>query len=345
MLNILDPFDLKNIKLKNRLVMSPMCMYSADNSGYVQDFHIIHYGTRAYGGVGTIFVEATAVLSEGRISENDLGLWDDSHIKGLAKIVEIVKGAGATPAIQIGHAGRKAEVHGDIFAPSPVGYSSEYKIPKTLTKKDIKEVINAFKKSFLRAKKCGFDIVEIHAAHGYLLNQFLSPLTNKREDEYGYKTYEDRFRIVKEIVSEIRSQDDKTPLSIRFSATDYVEGGNTIDDTIKFSEMASSYGIDIIDVSSGGVFLEQKLKIYPGYQVRFAQEIKEKVGIPTIAVGLITTLEQCEMILANGSADLVAMGRNLLRNPYFLINRIKEYDIDVAKNIYPKQYLRTFEVK
>jgi NADPH2 dehydrogenase len=345
MLNILNPFELKNITLKNRLVMSPMCMYSADNGGYVQDFHIIHYGTRAYGGVGTILVEASAVLPEGRISENDIGIWDDSHIKGLTKIVEIIKGAGVIPAIQIGHAGRKAEISGEIFAPSPIAYSGEYKNPKALTKKDIKKIVDAFKTAFWRAKKCGFDIVEIHAAHGYLLNQFLSPLTNMREDEYGYKTYEDRFRIVKEIISEIKSQDDKTPLSIRFSASDYVNGGNTINDIIEFSLKAKQYGVDIVDVSSGGVSLEQKLKVYPGYQVKFAQEIKDKVGISTIAVGLITTLEQCEMILASGSADLIAMGRNLLRNPYFLINRIKEYDIDIAKNIYPKQYLRIFEVK
>ena len=345
MLNILNSYMLKNINLKNRLVMSPMCMYSADNRGYVQNFHIIHYGTRAYGGVGTIFVEATAVLPEGRISEKDLGVWDDSHIEGLTKIVEIVKAAGVIPAIQIGHAGRKSEVHGDIFAPSPIIYSTDYKTPMALTNKDIRNIVNAFKMAFFRAKRCGFEIIEIHAAHGYLLNQFLSPLTNKREDEYGYKSHEDRFRIIKEIISEIRSHDDKTPLSIRFSATDYVEGGNTINDTIKFSEMARSAGIDIVDVSSGGVSLEQNLQVYPGYQAKFAKEIRQKLKIPTIAVGLITTLEQCEMILGEGSADLVAMGRNLLRNPYFLINRLKEYDIDIAKDLYPEQYLRIFEVK
>jgi NADPH2 dehydrogenase len=320
-------------------------MYSADDRGYVQNFHLIHYGTRAYGGVGTIFVEATAVLPEGRISENDLGIWDDSHINGLNKIVEIIKGAGVTPAIQIGHAGRKAEVHGDIFAPSSIAYSNDYKTPKTLTKKDIKDIVVAFKMAFLRAKRCGFEIIEIHAAHGYLLNQFLSPLTNKREDEYGCKSHEDRFRIIKEIITEIRQCDENTPLSIRFSATDYVQGGNTVNDIIIFSEMAKSFGIDIIDVSSGGVSLEQNLQVYPGYQIKYAKEIRQKLKIPTIAVGLITTLEQCEMIFGEGSADLIAMGRNLLRNPYFLINRLKEYDIEIAKNLYPKQYLRIFEVR
>jgi len=345
MLNILKTFKLRNITLNNRLVMSPMCMYSADNKGFVQKFHIIHYGTRAYGGVGTIFVEATAVLPEGRISENDLGIWDDVHIDGLSKIVEIIKQAGVVPAIQIGHAGRKAEVSGDIFAPSPIAYSKDYKTPKELTKKDIKQIVNAFKMAALRAIKSGFEIIEIHAAHGYLLNQFLSPLTNKRNDEYGYKSHEDRFRIIKEIIYEIKSQNDAIPLSIRFSATDYVEGGNTIDDIVEFSAKAKECGVDIVDVSSGGVSLEQKLDVYPGYQVKFARQIREKANIPTMAVGLISTLEQCEMILADGYADLVAMGRNLLRNPYFLINRIKEYDIDIAKKIYPKQYLRALEVK
>lgn len=345
MLNILKTFQLKQVTLKNRLIMSPMCMYSADNKGFVQQFHIIHYGTRAYGGVGTIFVEATAVLPEGRISENDLGLWDDAHMDGLTKIVEVIKEAGVVPAIQLGHAGRKAEVNGDIFAPSPIAYSKEYKTPKMLTKKDIKQIVNAFKMASLRAIRCGFEIIEIHAAHGYLLNQFLSPLTNKRDDEYGCRSYEDRFRIIKEIIYEIKNQNDTVPLSIRFSATDYVAGGNTIDDTIEFSVKAKECGIDIIDVSSGAVSLEQKLDVYPGYQVKFARAVREKVNIPTIAVGLITTLEQCEMILADGSADLVAMGRNLLRNPYFLINRIKKYDINIAKTIYPKQYLRVFEVK
>jgi NADPH2 dehydrogenase len=320
-------------------------MYSADEKGYVQNFHLVHYGTRAYGGVGTIIVEATAVLPEGRISENDLGIWDDSHINGLTKIVQIIKNGDVTPAIQIGHAGRKAEVSGNIFAPSPIAYSNDYKIPKALTKKDIKGLVNAFKMAFLRAKKCGFEIIELHAAHGYLLNQFLSPLTNKRDDEYGYKSYENRFRIIKEIISEIRQQDDTTPLFIRLSASDYVNGGNTIKDTIKFSEMAYSSGVDLVDVSSGGVSLEQNLQIYPGYQVKFAKEIKHTLNIPTIAVGLITTLEQCEMILGEDSADLIAMGRNLLRNPYFLINRLKEYDHEMAKKLYPKQYLRIFEVR
>jgi NADPH2 dehydrogenase len=344
MLHILESFKVREVTIKNRLVMPPMCMYSADESGFVEDFHLVHYASRGVGGVGTIFVEATAVLPEGRISVNDLGIWNDEHIKGHTKLAKIIEESGATPAIQLAHAGRKSETKGKIYGPSSLKYSDEYKEPIAMTKNDIKDVISAFKNGFIRAKKSGYKLIEIHAAHGYLLNEFLSPLTNKRDDEYGSQTYENRFRIVREIISEIRNLDDKTPLAIRFSATDYVDGGNTIKDTIIFSKMAKDAGVDLIDVSSGGVSVEQKLKAYPGYQAGFAKEIRKEVDIPTIAVGMISTLEQAEHLLAENYADLVAMGRNLLRDPYFLINRIKAYDKELAKKYYPKQYLRSFEL-
>lgn len=345
MLNILESFTINNVVLKNRLVMPPMCMYSASEEGFVEDFHITHYGARAYGGVGTILVEANAVVPEGRISENDLGIWDDKHIEGHTKLVKCIVEGGAVAGIQLAHAGRKAEVRSNIYAPSSVRYSKDYKVPIELTKEDIKTLVKNFKNAFIRAKKSGYKIMEIHAAHGYLLNEFLSPLTNKRNDEYGCKSYEDRFRIIGEIISEIRDYDDTTPLSIRFSANEYVEGGNTIEDTVVFAKMAKEHGVNIVDASSGGVVEEQKLNVYPGYQVEYAKTIKEKVDIPTIAVGLITTLEQAEQILGSASADLVAMGRNLLRYPYFLINRIKDYDVVLAKNYYPKQYLRSLDVR
>ncbi|MDY6820281.1 MAG: NADPH dehydrogenase NamA [Deferribacterota bacterium] len=345
MLNILKSFNVNNLTLKNRLVMSPMCMYSASEEGFIEDFHITHYATRAYGGVGTILVEANAVLPEGRITENDLGIWNDKHIAGHTKLVRCIEEGGAVAGIQLAHAGRKAEVRSNIYAPSPIRYSKDYKIPIELTKEDIKNLVKNFKSAFIRAKKCGYKIMEIHAAHGYLLNEFLSPLTNKREDEYGYKSYENRFRLIGEIISEIRNCDDRTPLLIRFSASDYAEGGYTIKDTVIFAKMAKEFGVNIVDVSSGGVVEEQKLNVYPGYQVDFAKAIKEEVDIPTIAVGLITTLEQTEQILGSGYASLVAMGRNLLRYPYFLINKIKEYDVELAENYYPKQYLRSFEIR
>lgn len=344
MLHILEPFKIGEITVKNRLVMPPMCMYSADERGFVEDFHIVHYASRALGGVGTIIVEATAVLPEGRISENDLGIWSDEHIKGHEKLASVIEKYGAVPAIQLAHAGRKSETKGDIYAPSSLKYSDEYKEPIAMTKRDIENTTAAFKNGFIRAKKSGYKLIEIHAAHGYLLNEFLSPLTNKREDEYGSQSHENRFRIVNEIIREIRNIDDKTPLAIRFSATDYVNGGNTVEDVVIFSKMAKEAGIDLIDVSSGGVSADQKLKVYPGYQVSFAKEIKDKVGISTIAVGMITTLEQSEHILAENFADLVAMGRNLLRDPYFFINRLKSYDIELSKKYYPRQYLRSFEI-
>jgi NADPH2 dehydrogenase len=320
-------------------------MYSANKNGLANEFHYAHYLTRAYGGCGLIIQEATAVSPGGRISENDLGIWDDMHISALSDIVGKLKKLGVTPGIQIAHAGRKSETKGKIIAPSPIKFSNNYQTPEEMTKADIRQTVENFKKAFIRAKKCGYEIIEIHSAHGYLLNQFLSPITNKRTDEYGGESYENRFRIVDEIIRSIREIDSDTPLSIRFSADEYIEGGNNIEDTVIFSKMAKEAGIDIIDVSSGGVSEEQVLNVYPGYQIKYSQKIKESVNIPTIAVGLITTIEQAEEILGNNRADFIAMGRRLLFDPYILLKETKKHNLELAKSIFPEQYKRAIEIE
>ena len=339
MLNVIKPFSIKNVEIKNRLVMGPMCMYSAENDGLATPFHRVHYATRAYGGVGLITVEATAVTPSGRISENDLGLWNNPQINNLKEIVDLIHNAGSKAALQLAHAGRKAEVSGEIFAPSGLRFSNDYKIPHEMSIDEIRSTVLSFKEAAVRAIIAGFDILEIHAAHGYLLNQFLSPYTNKRKDLYGAMTYESRFKIVKEIIETIRDVNKNIPLSMRFSATDYVDNGNILEDIVVFSKMAQESGIDIISISSGGISEKAPENIYPGYQVTYAQKIKKAVNIPTIAVGLITRIEQIEQILGNEEADFIAMGRELLRNPYFLLNVIRTYSKDLAKLYYPKQYL------
>lgn len=313
---LFEPYTIRNVTLKNRIVMSPMCMYACPGEdGMVQDFHLVHYTSRAIGQVGLIIQEATAVLPEGRISPNDLGIWDDRHIEGLAKLVANIKENGAHAGIQLAHAGRKATVREEIFAPSAIPFSDKYKMPTELDKAGIERVVSAFKEGALRAKKAGFDVIEIHAAHGYLLNEFLSSLTNRREDEYGGSA-ENRYRILREVIDAVRSIWDG-PLFVRISACDYAEGGMTPEDYVPMVRWMKEQGVDFIDVSSGGVVPDAKIKSYPGYQVPYSEIIRREVSIPTGAVGLITSPLQAEEILQNGRADLVFLGRELLRNPYW----------------------------
>lgn len=338
MAKLFESIKVRNMEFKNRIVMPPMCMYSSDDSGYANDWHFIHYGTRAIGGAGLIIVEATGVERRGRITDRDLGIWDDSHIIGLSKIVTLCKKYNAKVGIQLGHAGRKCEIKSEeIIAPSPIAYSDRYKVPKKMNKDDINEVINAFKEGAIRADKAGFDLIEIHAAHGYLINEFLSPLSNKRDDEYG-GSLENRARILKEILREVRKVWPENKLIIvRVSAEDYVEEGNHPEDLAEILNLVKDEGVDLVNVSSGAV-VPARINVYPGYQVKFAEVIKRETNLPVIAGGLISEAEMAEEILSNNRADMVYLGRELLRNPYWPLqaaNKLK-YNID-----WPVQYERS----
>ncbi|OIJ16914.1 NADPH dehydrogenase NamA [Anaerobacillus alkalilacustris] len=332
---LFSPYKLKNITLKNRLVMAPMCMYMAYNKqGFVTDWHITHYGSRAIGQVGLIIIEATAVTPQGRISEQDLGIWDDAHIEGLKRLVDHVHELGGKIGIQLAHAGRKAELEGPILAPSPIAYNDEMKKPEEMTEKQITETINAFKKGAERAKEAGFDVIEIHAAHGYLINEFLSPLTNKREDFFGGNE-EKRYELLKQVLCEVKSV-WSGPLLVRVSANEYAEEGNNFDVFINYARKMKEQGVDLIDCSSGAV-VPALLDVYPGYQVPYAERIRKSANISTGAVGLITSGNQAEEILKNERADLIFIARPLLRDPYLPRTFAKELDITIDT---PKPYER-----
>jgi NADPH2 dehydrogenase len=332
---LFTPYTIKNVTLKNRIVMSPMCMYSCQNQdGKVENWHYTHYVSRAVGQVGLIVVEATAVTKQGRISPFDLGIWSDEHIPGLERLVSMIKEHGAKAAIQLAHAGRKAMIDGEIIAPSAIPFNEEMKTPKEMTHEDIKQTVQAFQDGAARAKKAGFDIIEIHAAHGYLINEFLSPLTNKRADEYG-GSFENRYRFLKEIISAVKEVWDG-PLFVRISANDYHPDGLTEKDYVNYAKWMKEQGVDLIDVSSGAV-VPVSINVYPGYQVKFSETIRNGANIPTGAVGLITTGQQAEEILRNNRADLVFIGRELLRDPYWPRTAAKQLGVTIEA---PKQYQR-----
>ncbi|GEN84253.1 NADPH dehydrogenase [Sporosarcina luteola] len=332
---LFSPYSIRGVEFKNRIVMAPMCMYSSHNlDGKVEDWHKTHYATRAVGQVGLIIVEATAVQPEGRISDQDLGIWNDDQLEGLSEIVRLMKQHGAKTGIQLAHAGRKATVDGDIFAPSPIRFNEQYKTPVEMTVEDIKETVSAFKDAAVRAKQAGFDVIELHGAHGYLINEFLSPLTNKRGDAYGGSS-ENRYRILREIIDSVRSVWDG-PLFVRISAEDYTEGGMTSALYLEMVKWMKTQDVDLIDVSSGAV-VPAKIDAYPGYQVPFAENIKKGAGIATGAVGLITSGLQAEEILKNERADMVFLARELLRNPYWAYTAAKELGVEIES---PKQYER-----
>jgi NADPH2 dehydrogenase len=332
---LFSPYKIKNVTLKNRIVMAPMCMYSSHNEdGMVENWHYTHYVSRAVGQVGLIILEATAVTPQGRISPQDLGIWSDDHIEGLSKLVQQMKEHGAATGIQIAHAGRKAVIEGDIIAPSALPFNEKMKTPLEMSIEDIYETIEAFRAGAERAKKAGFDVIEIHGAHGYLINEFLSPLSNKRNDGYGGSA-ENRYRFLREVIEAIKTVWDG-PLFVRVSAKDYHEEGLTPDDYVTYSLWMKEQGVDLIDVSSGAV-VPASIHVYPGYQVKFAEKIKEEAQIATGAVGLITTGIQAEEILQNDRADLILIARELLRDPYWPRTAAKELG---AKIEGPKQYER-----
>lgn len=325
---LLKSANIGALELKNRVVMPPMCMYKSDESGEIKDFHKYHYVSRALGGVGFIIVEATAIEPKGRISSNDLGLWDDSLIEKHKQLNKDIHSFGAKTAIQIAHSGRKSIVTDSTpIAPSSIAFSKEapYKLPKEVSIEEIKDIKELFIKAAFRAKKADYDAIELHAAHGYLLCEFLSPLSNDRTDIYG-GTLVNRCRLVLEIATEIKQKLD-LPLIVRISADEWMSGGWNIEDSIYLSKELEKIGVDAIHVSSGGNLEkpDNAPTIQPLYQSSWAKKIKENVNIPVIAVGLITTAIEGEYLLENSTCDFVAYGRELLRNSNFVFNAANEF--------------------
>lgn len=341
MSKLFNSLKIKDMELKNRIVMAPMCMDSSMKDGFANNFHLVHYATRAIGGVGLIILESTGIEPGGRITDYDLGIWSDAHIENLKNIVEECHKYGAKMGIQITHAGRKSEVLSQpIIAPSSIAFNDEYRKPVEMTKEDIVNTINNFKNAAKRSLTAGFDLLELHGAHGYLIGQFLSPLTNKRQDEYG-GTPENRVRFVKEVIAAVKTVWPETkPLLLRVSAEDYAEGGNNAKETAILIKLLKDTGVDMIDVSSGGT-APARITTYPGYQVTYSETIKHTCNIPTIAGGLITSPLMAEEILSNDRADLIFLGRELLRNPYWPLGAAKELGDDIE---WPVQYQRSKKV-
>ena len=346
-----SPLQLRSLVLSNRLLLSPMCQYSAVE-GLAQSWHRRHYAERAVGGVGLVIVEATAVQASGRITTGDLGLWNDACREALRPVVEAVHSAGTKIAIQLAHAGRKASTHvpwqgSGVVSPQSGGwqvvsstdqpFDTDHAIPHALDEAGLWGVVADFGAAARRAAEVGFDAVEVHAAHGYLIHQFLSPLTNVRADTWG-GSQEGRFRLALEVVRALRREVPSTmPVMIRLSATDWVEGGWNVEQSIELLKVLQNEGVDFVDVSSGGLVPGVKMTIGPGYQVPLAARIRREVGMPTGTVGLITELSQAEAILAAGDADAILMGRQLLRDPYFPLRNSPD-----AKQKAPLQYQRAF---
>jgi 2,4-dienoyl-CoA reductase-like NADH-dependent reductase (Old Yellow Enzyme family) len=348
---LFSSLQIKGITLKNRIAISPMCQYSAED-GFATDWHLVHLGSRATGGAGLIIQEATAVSPEGRISPSDLGLWSDDHIEKLQSITKFIISQDSVPGIQLAHAGRKASVSSpwygnkkiaqnqggwETVAPSAVAFHDYEHVPTRLDFVGIQKVISDFKLAARRAVQAGYQVLEIHAAHGYLLHQFLSPLSNLRTDEYG-SSFENRIRLLLEVVKAVQSEWPKEfPLLVRISATDWAEGGWNIEEALRLSEILKENGVDLIDVSSGGLVSHQQIPLGPNYQVPFAEQIKLETGILTGAVGLITTSQQAEDVIATGKADLVLFARESLRNPNLGLDFAQELGVDIE---WPKQYDR-----
>jgi len=338
---IFSNFTIKDLELKNRIIMAPMCMYMAKD-GYVDDWHVIHYATRAMGGVGLIVIEATAVSPEGRISPDDLGIWSDVYVEGLKRIVDKVHSYGSKIGIQLAHAGRKACLPGErIIAPSELAFGEEFAVPAAMSLGEIENTVNAFGAAAKRALAAGFDIVEIHGAHGYLINQFISPLTNHREDVYG-GSLADRSRFLKEVLTAVRKEwPASKPLMLRISGAEYDAAGNTTEAIAEIINMVKPAGLDIVHVSSGGL-TPQPVNTYPGYQLEIGKKIKTLCQLPTVVGGLVTETQMAEEILENQRGDLIFLGRELLRNPYWVLQASQDLGADIQ---WPKAYERGKRVK
>src|SRR5450755_142974 len=350
--HLFDPLSIRDVTLANRVFVSPMCEYSSSD-GYASDWHLVHLGSRAVGGAGLVLTEATAVLPEGRISPQDLGIWTDNHVGPLARIVRFIHEQGSAAGMLLAHAGRKASTYRPcegngaipesaggwkkVVAPSALPFADHYPAPQALTSNGIQEVVHAFVAAARRACEAGFRVIEIHAAHGYLIHEFLSPLSNRREDEYG-GSFENRTRLCREVVAAVRSSWPKElPLFVRISATDWVDGGWDIDESVKLAGELKPMGVDLIDCSSGGNVPHAKIPVGAGYQTAFAERIRRETGIMTGAVGMITSPVQAEHIIRTEQADAVIMAREFLRDPYWALRAARELEQPIA---WPVQYLR-----
>jgi 2,4-dienoyl-CoA reductase-like NADH-dependent reductase (Old Yellow Enzyme family) len=353
--HLFAPLQIRDVQFRHRIGVSPMCQYSSDD-GFANDWHFVHLGSRAVGGAALVFTEATAVLPEGRISPEDLGLWKDEHIEMLARIFRFIGAQGAIAGMQLAHAGRKASTAAPwktgehvvaerdggwrpIFAPSPLPFSPDDIVPEELDHAGIARVVQAFADAARRALEAGAKVIEIHAAHGYLLHGFLSPLSNHRTDEYG-GSLENRTRALREVAAAIRKVwPERFPLFVRISATDWVDGGWDIEQSVALAKALKSLGVDLIDCSSGGAVPKAKIPVGPGYQVPFAARIRRESGIATSAVGMITTPEQADQIIRTGEADMVFLAREFLRDPNFPIHGALRLKADIR---IPPQYQRAF---
>ncbi|MBD2597064.1 NADPH dehydrogenase NamA [Nostoc spongiaeforme FACHB-130] len=354
MAHLFEAFKIREITFRNRIVVSPMCQYSSTD-GYANDWHLVHLASRAVGGAGLVFTEAAAIEARGRISPQDLGIWSDKHIEGLAKIVELIHNFGSIAGIQLAHAGRKAstakpsrggkavdesqEGWRPVVSSSAIAFSKDSPVPEALSIGGIQQIIQAFVTATQRSLQAGFKVIEIHAAHGYLLHQFLSPLANQRQDEYG-GSFENRTRLLLEVVTAVRQILPEThPLLVRISATDWIDKGWNIEQSITLSDKLKSLGVDLIDCSSGGIIPGINIPVKPGYQTQFAERIRQEAKIPTGAVGLITSPEQADQIIRTEVADLVLLGRELLRNPYWPHLAAKKLGYE---KLWPVQYDRAW---
>ncbi len=354
MTHLFEPLTLRGVTLRNRIGVSPMCQYSAED-GFANDWHLVHLGARATGGVGLVFTEAVAVEARGRISPNDLGIWSDAHLEMLSRITTFIKSQGAVPGIQLAHAGRKASTTrpwdgGQPLAPGhggwqPVGasaipFSEAHTVPHELSVEEIKEIQGAFVMGARRAVEAGFEVIEIHGAHGYLIHSFYSPISNHRTDEYG-GSFDHRVRFLLEIVDQVRAvlPDDKV-LDVRISATDWLDEGWNVGDSVALARLLKPRGVDFIDCSSSGIASFAKPPVGAGYQVPLAEAVKQGAGIPTAAVGMIIQPMQADEVIRNHRADIVLLGRELLRNPHWALHAAQV--LHQLKGIVPPQYLRAY---
>lgn len=351
MARLFSPIQIRDLKIKNRIFVSPMCQYSS-HDGLANNWHLVHLGSRATGGAGLVMTEATSISPEGRISPNDLGLWSEEHAQALKPITEFIHSQGAISAVQLAHAGRKAgtalpwkggqplsddEGGWSVLGPSALAYNDKSRVPKEMDEKDIQKVISDFEKAAEFSKTAGFQVIEIHMAHGYLLHEFLSPLSNQRKDQYG-GALENRMRLPLEIARRLRALwPAELPVLVRISASDWVEGGWDLQQSVILCSELKKIGIDLIDVSSGGLSPNQKIENRPNYQVPFSNEIRKKTGVLTGAVGLITEAQQAEDILSQGQADVVLLARELLRDPYWPLHAAHQLGAEIP---WPSQYLR-----
>ncbi len=354
--HLFSPLTIRDITFRNRIAVSPMCMYSCEN-GFANDWHLVHLGARASGGAGLVIAEATAIIPEGRISKHDLGLWDDAHIEPLARVTRFIKEQGSVAGIQLGHAGRKASTRRpwdaqagkpvlsdepggwQTVAPSPLPFAEAFPVPTELTQTAIADLVQAFADGTKRSLQAGFEVVEIHAAHGYLLHQFLSPLSNKRTDHYG-GDFKNRTRFLLEVVQATRTVwPERLPLLVRVSATDWVEGGWDTEQTVELARVLHTLGVDLLDCSSGGAVPKASIPVGPGYQTPFAARVKAESPLLSGAVGAITSPTQADHIIRTGQADMVFIARELLRDPHFPLRAARELGQPIPT---PPQYARAF---